>query len=132
MPNTENILKVADAIENHTIEGLGFNMGNFIGSADAAHADKTGHNCGTIACVAGWSYAVRNGGVKPEPVDVEDFKWEVDGEWFGLETQKANILFYGYPGDGDSSPKPEKAVAVLRHLAATGEVDWTVEAPVAA
>ena len=58
--NRENVLRVADAIEQLSIPDLGFNMMAFIirseeGGADLSDIDMTGRNCGTVACIGGWA-----------------------------------------------------------------------------
>lgn len=116
--NRENILKVADAIESHSIPDLGFNMSLWIDRKPGPEDDRSGHNCGTTACIAGWAVAVMNGGVIPEVgVPIQD-----DAEkYFGLNWTDGEDLFVNWVG---KSPTPAEAVIVLRHLAETGEVDW--------
>jgi len=53
--NRENILRVADAIEQHSIPDLGFNMNQMLGEAAPHNPDQTGRSCGTVACIAGWA-----------------------------------------------------------------------------
>jgi hypothetical protein len=120
--NVENILKVADAIEQHSIPDLGFNM-LWLKSEVGGDADRSGHNCGTVACVAGWTIALfgsRGDGFMEA------------GQHLGLPRSKYRPLFY--PGTGldedeaDTHPAwgatPAQAASCLRHLAETGEVDW--------
>ena len=57
--NKENILKVADAIEQHSIPDLGFNMSIWVGIG-SLYEDKSGHKCGTVGCIAGWATTVKN------------------------------------------------------------------------
>jgi hypothetical protein len=120
----ENILRVADAIETHSIPGLGFNMGAYIGPATEHAKDLSGHRCGTIACIAGWTYAVRNKVQSPEPVPTLDFDYDAEGVWLGLNDDLTHDLFHGY--SNSRLVKPAQAVRTLRHLAATGEVSWEV------
>lgn len=129
--NVENILRVADAIEQHSIPDLGFNMGVFRSKADPTDpsgVDLTGHNCGTVACIAGWAEAVyvREGG---DPDRYRSSSW-----YFGIEDDRTSERLITPPGwrTNPSQFTPERAVAVLRHLAATGEVDWTISSPEAA
>jgi hypothetical protein len=133
--NRENVLKVADAIERHSIKNLGFNMGYFMFDADPTSSwarDNSGHSCGTIACIAGWTRCVRTGrrfartGAGPD-----EFPWQREADWLGLDTEAGYTLFL----TDDELPLEEitsaEAVAVLRHLADTGEVDWSVADKVA-
>ena len=137
--NTTNILAVADAIEQHTIPWLGFNMGPFFSLAvereyDAETIDQSGHDCGTVACIAG-HVAVLMRGVKVEPQSTAE-AYEVFGgmllreaaDWLGLAYgSKAKDLFFAYSSGRNRHNIPaDQAVRTLRHLAATGNVDWTV------
>ncbi len=117
--NVENILKVADAIEAACAPDakpeIGFNMdGGPFHPIDGV-PDLSGHNCNTVCCIAGWGRAVLG----------------VDA-WYDAKPDKASDYdkLICPPGYTDHYRyKPAHAVAVLRHLAATGEVDWTVGAP---
>jgi len=135
--NVENILKVADAIEARSIAWLGFNVRSWYadrndGLSGIEYKDQSGHKCGTVACIAGWATAVEIG----ETVLTEEFEAirlrgkqlvnlplvSTPEEFLGIDEDQANDLFYGAEDD----TKPEKAVRVLRNLAETGVVDWTV------
>lgn len=123
--NRENILKVADAIEHaakkRSRPKLGFNMRTVRGIPLPDAPDMTGHNCQTIACIAGWTQAVHK---LPE----SNFWARDTREVLGLTHDEAHALFeppYWWEGKYTTA----KAVAVLRHLAESGEVDWTVGAP---
>lgn len=131
--NKENILAVADAIEGHTIPGLGFNMGNFVGPPRDGEYDLSGHSCGTIACIAGTARVVRTGVIVH--VLGSHFHWHQEADWLGLDHDDAHELFFaegfwnGFtaePPGGLGGITPAQAVRVLRHLAQTGEVDWSV------
>lgn len=115
--NKENILKVADAIERHTIPDLGFNMGSWVDRR--AHEDKSGHNCGTTACIAGWATAVAGGNLAK--LSISEVRDEAIA-YLGVTRDQAFWLFAGFRGD----PEPPEAVATLRNLAETGKVNWSV------
>ena len=126
--NRENVLKVADAIEQHSIPDLGFNMSQWVGR-DGEYSDRSGHQCQTTACIAGWAAAVATGKTMA-PNGPYDF-----GATDGAGYRKAAVTiareFMGLTQDhlfwgGNGYTTPLKAVAVLRHLAETGEVDWSV------
>lgn len=112
--NAENILKVAKAIEQHSIPDLGFNMGVVCGKARYDLPDLSGHNCGTVACVAGWTNKVFN-----TPASAA-----AAGDILGLSDDVSELLFLP-EGWTENDIKPDQAVRTLRHLAETGEVDWT-------
>lgn len=129
--NRENVLKVADAIEQHSIPDLGFNMATFRDIARDAEPDNYGAGCGTVACIAGWAEAVRLG----TGVFVNDgLTDERSADYLELTSEQSGPLFFGYGMSWSefTAITPKQAVAVLRHLAETGEVDWTVADKVAA
>ncbi|MGV8950113.1 MAG: hypothetical protein ACOH2M_03345 [Cypionkella sp.] len=122
--NAENILKVADAIEQHSIADLGFNMGGWVSIATSAAPDMSGHNCGTVACVAGWACAViLNDLEATESMDMADI-----GALMGLDGDQSFDLFIGQRREEPDLKlvSQDQAVRTLRNLAVTGEVDWTV------
>lgn len=97
---------------------IGFNMGWWKQSSFNGY-DKTGHNCGTTACIAGWAReiltpALAKAGVHPKPIATDRF---------GLALWQADSLFYR-----GEEPTNCQAAATLYHLAETGKVDW--EAPI--
>jgi hypothetical protein len=116
--NIENILKVADAIEQASIPDLGFNMLDV--HANGEFPDKTGRECGTTACIAGWALAVEGQPFHPFTVcqDATPF--------LGLTLKQANELYYAEDAFDTllSEIEPHHAVRVLRILAITGKVDW--------
>lgn len=131
--NIENILKVADAIEKHEVPGLGFNMGEVVCEADGFNPDFSGAGCGTVACIAGWAIALESGAEDGDQA-LNTYMDTGAGiasaaDWLGLPFSKSDRLFFARGADASLRDiKPEQAVAVLRHLAATGKVDWTVAA----
>lgn len=135
--NVENILKVADAIENRQIAWLGFNMRSWYAHKQddefgVPYKDNSGHNCGTVACIAGWASAVELGAEAFSKIITdtrEDGRMLIGlnlltspEEYLGLSDGQRTSLFHGAHGDTSS----DQAVRTLRHLAATGKVDWTV------
>lgn len=128
--NRENVLKVADAIEKHSIPDLGFNMAAYLTSNEP---DKSGHGCGTVACIAGWAFEVST---NRRPVDWHDDVDGVAAAFFGIDARTAEKLFVPLADVRATffpllHAEPRHAVAVLRHLAETGEVDWSVADKVA-
>lgn len=125
--NRENILKVADAIAQHSIPNLGFNMAWIYAEANLYNPDQSGTNCGTTACIAGWAYAVEHGGRIPDlPEEVEIKAADAASKFMGLPPRKSDDLFYPFGHKERLAIEPSQAVAVLRHLAETGEVDWSI------
>ena len=135
--NTERILAIADMIEQHTIPWLGFNMGPFFVPAaerddEGYHEapDRSGHNCGTVACIAGHAIVLKNN-IMNEPKRTEELGSDFLSEaaaYLGLDYPgNAQELFFA-EGSGQYRDNigAEQAVRTLRHLAATGTVDWTV------
>ncbi len=129
--NAERINQVADAIEQHTIPWLGFNMQGYIHMAGEETPDMSFHNCGTVACIAGWTMAIKHGEAVLQALRDEDGTLDAtdvagenvdDGakEWLGLDEKQRTFLFYKWDATA------EEAVRTLRHLALTGVVDWTV------
>lgn len=131
--NKANILRVADAIENGELvkRGIGFNMAFYLApTEESLVVDKIG-GCGTTACIAGWAYALQRPRTKAATFIKRDVEVHVRAdatEFLGLTGVEAHKLFV--PSD-EAGPwrniTPAHAVAVLRHLAETGEVDWSVK-----
>jgi len=125
--NKENVLKVADAIEQHSIPELGFNMNYGLVSRSDNIKDLSGYNCDTVACIAGWCNML----TKP---DARFSDFDAAREFLGLDPKAASELFYASSqwefegGDHTYLERitPSKAAVVLRHLAETGEVNWSV------
>lgn len=128
--NKERILTLADIIEAQPHTGVdaekGFNMNSIL------------HNyCNTPCCIAGWAVWEAQG--RPERVD--RYKYET-----GLEIPAAEYLEMPldpqhdcgsamrlfYPDDDEINDRnyqdlqPSEAAKVLRHLAETGKVDWSI------
>jgi hypothetical protein len=129
--NREVINAVADAIARSelTKSGFGFNMAAYW--AESGLDDHTGHGCGTVGCIAGWTAMMFDadgnrlpqrsagecGPLADAPTDA--------AQAMGLSPAAAAELFLASGVDLRSVTNCE-AVAVLRHLAETGMVDWRV------
>jgi hypothetical protein len=75
--------------------------------------------CGSPACIGGWGLRL----FMPDEADEASIR--VVGPMLGLTDFQACELFF--PGAAAAySASPLQAVAVLDHLLATGEVDWSV------
>lgn len=85
--------------------------------------------CGTPACIAGaviaFNYRTRN--------SIHQHPFDAANQLLGLHPWVAQELFYASGavdiGYSLSQVKPEWAAKVVRHLLATGEVDWKKFAP---
>lgn len=154
--NKDFILDVANAIEmaadidaaKTVIPGLGFNMdfmlapvipkhldvndpndAPYIADYRADRKDNTGHDCGTVACVAGWTVAldaVKRGDKGLKTIEGMGSR-EVEQEarrLLDLSYEDAHDLFFPPATRQFGRIKPEDAVKTLRHLAEAGEVAW--------
>jgi len=124
--NIDRINDLADLIEKQPHgpslekEG-GFNMENYF------------HRCGTPSCIAGWACAMAVDEYGPElkakakaAYRGPHIAWSdwLPADYLGLDRDKS---FHLFAPDGDwSRITPSQAAATLRHLAKTGEVDWSV------
>ncbi len=115
--NKERILKVADAIENHHFKTLGFNMINYISEEVP---DRSGHDCGTTACIAGWVHALQKGIKKTLACKLPIAEYAQ--KYLGLNDRQAWALFM----ECTTNITDKEAVKVLRHLAETGNVNWRI------
>lgn len=130
--NVGNILLVADAIEQARVPGLGFNMANWKATATQWRPDLTGHSCGTVACIAGWTCEVLGTPMITDMSQRNYDRYHEAGDILGLSVADQLELFLpDHPGcsydscDDDHQPiLPEQAVRCLRNLAITGKVDW--------
>jgi hypothetical protein len=117
--NKERILAVADAIENESVPGLQFDMTVYRNS------------CGTAGCIAGWAFVMF--------ADDGRRRWDEWGNYprgeifntakevLGLCSGEAWQLFLPEDPVGENyDATAEEAVTVLRQLAETGVVDWSV------
>lgn len=137
LPTVEaRLLALADAIERQELvkHGIGFNMAVYYtrSSNDISKQDKTGHHCGTVACLAGWTTLLEDGPNKTDFAGNElSLMSGIPGRAtaiLGIDYGTAVQLFMPSSGDGPqmfNTITPEHAVAVVRHLAATGHVRWS-------
>lgn len=121
--NISNILKVADAIEQASVPGLGFNMNQVLCEAHPENPDHTGRHCGTVGCIAGWAFVLATGQMEQGRYGAAK---AMARNWLGLSERDAERLFYpdfGLEVSYRSITQPQAARA-LRNLAITGKVDW--------
>lgn len=94
------------------------------GKDDRLSSEQLKHDCGTAACMVGWTNALLSPLYTSNAGDVAGARVLLD-----LSYDQANKLFHPWE---DRSPRPipwiditnEQAVKVLDHLLETGEVDW--------
>lgn len=124
--NRERILQLADEIEAMPYKNLtGFADSGWIGSNE----QPTGFNmksfgCGTAACIGGHAaYRQRqeDPGTRYNPNGLSGMA----SKWLGIDPQLGDRLYYPAVDDYDSIT-PKQAARVLRHLAETGKVDWSI------
>ena len=113
--NAERIRELADVIERQPDVGFraldGFNM------------EFVNHPCGTPSCIVGWARSLW-GSQHSWLSDILDLVGDRAGQLIVPNHSYAHYVAHkGEPGHITAS----HAAAVLRHLAATGEVDWTVQ-----
>jgi hypothetical protein len=119
--NVENIKKVRDVIANLPPER--FNMAAlFVVDGKAVMPERKSpvklvESCGTAACIAGWTLATFR-----QPKHSDAFE---AGNLLDLNYMQRDDLFTPV-GYDEGEYTHAQAVAVLDHLIATGEVDWSV------
>lgn len=132
--NRDNILKVREhilALEDQRR----FNMNYFLSQIDQegpSYYDPTVllHNCGTCACLAGWTAGLLDDQLTDEQRDRNSIA-DRGRVLLGLDSSQADRLFHPYnlhPSWGDEweAIPPRGAVEVLDHLLETGEIDWSI------
>lgn len=142
--NITAIHTLAETLENLPPEKkVGFNMGTYhhdLASDFGPMETNVGHQCGTVACIAGWaSMFLREDGTgllqRPRrEIDIPAFD-DLGAHLLGLDENQANSLFEPMNYEFENADidwgqiTPAQAAKVLRHLAATGEVDWSIVLP---
>lgn len=108
----DRLNQLADALKNG-LPGVKFDVADWLEI----------RGCGTTACVAG--HAIILAGLAGSPEAIEDLpRFSTTAqEWLELDDEDANELFYGGIGVLATAPM---AARVVRRLAQTGEVDWSV------
>lgn len=120
--NKERIEQLARAIETGGIAELGFNMEFFHATKEV---DASRHNCGTVACIAGWACALgKIDGEFLAAIEWLDIPYRGVGNELFFPGRESGISVYDW-----KAITPAHAAAVLWRLAATGTVDWTAVLP---
>lgn len=132
--NTENILKLAAFLEALPPENFDMNYWFFDhGTRSQLRAGQgrfdrevfspeAAVGCGICACIGGWTEIVF-----PRSDGVEHLT--AVREALDLKLGQTSALCYPdfRPENGPAKAAPDRAARVLRHLAATGEVDWSIQ-----
>lgn len=85
------------------------------GGDEQCRFDYKNWNCGTSACIGGWLEALF-GRIA--------YQLEVLAEKVGLLPEEAEVLFFHGFQDYDRGPTTVMAASCVRHMLATGEVNW--------
>jgi hypothetical protein len=110
--NRENIKKVRDVIAG--LRPQRFDMCQWATADDAVHLHR---DCGTAACIGGWTNALLS-----SPAEFMDF--DLAGKRLGITLGQTYKLFMPEDYDVPGHYTRAHAVRVLDHLLETGEVDW--------
>lgn len=138
----QRLLRVARAIRNHEINGLGFNLNAWV-SVRSRYNDMSDnpHFCGTTACIAGYAAAMSVPVRAPEKkikglikLHGRQVLWDSGVEkaaaaWLGIPGVDAFDLFLGNGRDQRKFSNlkdvtASQAIATLIKFAKTGVVDW--------
>lgn len=113
MMNVERIRELADVIEKQP-HAPSFGREGFC-------MDTWQHPCGTPACIGGWAAFASGKSL------IHGLIWNDAQDHLGLSDDQSGDLFYPNNYEGEwSDITPAHAAAVLRNLAETGQVDWSV------
>jgi len=139
--NKDRLLKLADFVEANAVDNK-FNMTTYFSNSVTKPEDLQ-HNCGTIACLAGWGCLVpefRKDGYHTELYDLINPQlgivpayngkkmFDALQDFFEISAQESFYLFGEYADDEETVSRNnegvEQAVARLRDFVATGLMHW--------
>lgn len=123
--NTENILRLAEFLE--ALPQGRFNMASWARSRTGQYLYLEGPveaaiECGTVCCIGGWGVLLFDIGDSSKGVAKKLGLGDPNGE---PPDPIASELFFP-KSEAINERDPHKAARVLRHLAETGEVDWSI------
>lgn len=136
--NQKNVAKLLAALkgEDKTLEKLnvGFNMAMYISSPIFGN-DKTGRDCGTVACIAGICAILSRRTNKERKAVAAEYRLsdsdihKVARRWLGLSHKEAMRLFFAEGrdrrrGDNLQDISLRCAINTVQRLHDTGEVRW--------
>jgi hypothetical protein len=130
--NKERLIQLAEVLESPAAEKH-FDMKEWIehtGYHDLPEGITIAEvmiDCGTVACIAGWATVL----ARPnEPYSAIIDEFSLAAEYLDLEYFIAKSLFTPScttdEGTQAYDADPKQAAKVVRHLAETGEVDWSI------
>lgn len=139
--NRKNLLRLADFIEQHKAKSVGFNMSTYADDDSHPDSDRSGHECKTVACIAGHGFLLAEGYRKITRDRASRMAWGFPGvyddnagsafsvskEFLDLTEDEAREMFVMYNYFGSTSMDDitaGDAVKLLRNAAETGKVDW--------
>lgn len=128
---SRNLYRVAKRIENIQKRNVGFNMGPIYLNSGRVYSDQSGHECGTVACIAGHAYleAGHTRAQLKRALDAGDSVWDAARDFLGLTPHQAQLLFappLAAREVGLENIPQSAAVETLRRAARTHEIDWRV------
>jgi hypothetical protein len=130
--NGPRLLELANAVESHR---WGFNMLGWVTSASLQSSYRNQYPdardqfwqdvdepnfCGTVCCIGGTGQLL----FFDQPLGEDDFVEDELFDLLGLTEEQGDALFYEFPVC--PTPTRTQAVKVIRHLARTGVVDWSI------
>lgn len=96
-------------------------------AANGFNLNREFFGCGAPACIAGWatSLATNSSHIKMSDIKTETMKF------LGIDSETFEELCYPFDAFAGSNVEfedilPEEAAKVIRNLAETGQVDWTI------
>lgn len=116
MINQRNLEELRHAMRTAR-NGLGVNMAVAHSLADSEFVDRSGHSCGTVACIGGHCAALL--GHDPDSVGV---RWATE-RWLEVDSETAEDLCFPRRQVW-SQITLEEVDDVLRTLGETGRVEW--------
>lgn len=121
--NIENLNALIAHMEN-AVPDEKFNMANIFTSVKSGSQVERYTHCKTAACIAGWAYVVAPVEARRRRTHWLSGHWRTAEKWLGLTATQADRLFSpsGY-WHAEDYPRA-RAIAVLKHLRETGEVNW--------
>jgi len=142
--NVAGLEYVATCIETAALahKDIGFNMGYVITTAGGFADDKSGHGCGTVACIAGWTLALLDEKGKPrkKPLSPSSLYRLFEGAYDPVRDARMRLGLTIDQADQLMTPAPFgqpicntrwmrgipllEAVEAIRGLIDTGEVKW--------
>lgn len=134
--NIENLNKLISVLEGlPTMDTkVGFSMSFIYYAPMTPDRDRSGHDCSTVACIAGWCN-IAAGTLDPligywdlpQSARIGESRLrENAARWLGLSDSVAHWLFYPEPAKSYTDYTVEDALKVLYNLKDTGRVDWRI------